>query len=170
MNCPTCGAPLHLQDGRDSCTCEYCRAVYLPEKNEDGIRVFDQASDLLCPVCAVPLIHASMERQRIFYCARCRGTLVPMAVFVVLVQNLRARRGGAVEISPPPDRRELDRATRCPHCGGRMDTHYYAGGGNVILDDCSRCELNWLDAGELMAIARAPDHSPGEQPGSIVEQ
>jgi Zn-finger nucleic acid-binding protein len=40
-----------------------------------------------------------------------------------------------------------------------MDTHYYAGGGNVVIDDCSRCELNWLDAGELMAIARAPDHS-----------
>ena len=41
-----------------------------------------------------------------------------------------------------------------------MDTHFYAGGGNVVLDDCSRCELNWLDAGEFMSIARAPDRSP----------
>jgi Zn-finger nucleic acid-binding protein len=44
-----------------------------------------------------------------------------------------------------------------------MDTHYYAGGGNVVIDDCSRCELNWLDAGELMSIVRAPGHSLAEQ-------
>jgi Zn-finger nucleic acid-binding protein len=40
-----------------------------------------------------------------------------------------------------------------------MDTHYYAGPGNIVIDDCGRCELNWLDAGELMTIVRAPDHS-----------
>ncbi len=41
-----------------------------------------------------------------------------------------------------------------------MDTHYYEGGGNVVIDDCSRCELNWLDSGELLIIGRAADHSP----------
>ena len=40
-----------------------------------------------------------------------------------------------------------------------MDTHYYAGPGNIVIDDCASCELNWLDAGELMAIVRAPDHA-----------
>jgi Zn-finger nucleic acid-binding protein len=39
-----------------------------------------------------------------------------------------------------------------------MDTHYYAGPGNIVIDDCPSCELNWLDAGELMTIVRAPDH------------
>jgi LSD1 subclass zinc finger protein len=159
MNCPSCGAPLHLQEGRESLTCEYCRTVYLPEKNDDGVRVFDQPSEFLCPVCEAPLFHAAMERQRILYCTRCRGSLIPMAVFVVLVRDLRARRGGAAGISPAPDRREFDRRTRCPQCGAPMDTHYYAGGGNVVLDDCSRCEWNWLDAGELMSIVRAPGHS-----------
>lgn len=82
-----------------------------------------------------------------------------MTVFVVLIGALRARRGEESEIVPPPDPHQLDRATLCPQCHHRMDTHYYAGGGNVVIDDCSRCELNWLDAGELMAIAHAPDHS-----------
>jgi Zn-finger nucleic acid-binding protein len=27
-----------------------------------------------------------------------------------------------------------------------------------VIDDCASCELNWLDAGELMTIVRAPDH------------
>jgi Zn-finger nucleic acid-binding protein len=32
-----------------------------------------------------------------------------------------------------------------------------------VIDDCSRCELDWLDAGELMSIVRAPDHSAEER-------
>ena len=28
-----------------------------------------------------------------------------------------------------------------------------------MIDDCPQCELNWLDAGELMVIVRAPDHA-----------
>jgi Zn-finger nucleic acid-binding protein len=37
-----------------------------------------------------------------------------------------------------------------------MDAHVYFGGGNVVIDSCEQCELNWLDHGELMRIARAP--------------
>ena len=160
MNCPSCGAPLNLQDGATSAECQYCKLVYLPSKNLDGVRVFDQPSDLHCPICRVPLMHATMSRQRIWYCTGCRGSLIPMPVFIVLVRALRAQVGDATEIAPTPDAHQLDRVMHCPQCGHQMDTHYYAGGGNVVIDDCSRCELNWLDAGELMAIAHAPDHSP----------
>jgi Zn-finger nucleic acid-binding protein len=38
-----------------------------------------------------------------------------------------------------------------------MDTHPYGGPGNVIIDDCERCEVNWLDYGELQRIVRAPE-------------
>jgi len=38
-----------------------------------------------------------------------------------------------------------------------METHFYAGPGNVVMDSCENCELIWLDRGELMHIARAPD-------------
>ena len=159
MNCPNCGAPLHLDDGSTSVKCEYCDTIYRPEKNSDGVRVFDQASELLCPICQIPLMHATKARRRILYCTRCQGSLIAMAIFVELIAALRARRGQAADITPPPDPHELDRVVFCPRCGRRMDTHYYAGGGNVVIDDCSRCELNWLDGGELMAIALAPDHS-----------
>ena len=164
MNCPSCGAPLHLDDGSTSAECTYCRTVYVPEKNVDGVRVFNQPGDLLCPLCRVPLMHATIARQRILYCTRCRGSLIPMPVFVVLIAVLRQQVGEAAEIAPPPDPHELDRVTLCPQCGRRMDTHYYGGGGNVVIDDCSHCELNWLDAGELMAIAHAPDHSLDRRP------
>jgi Zn-finger nucleic acid-binding protein len=38
-----------------------------------------------------------------------------------------------------------------------MDTHPYAGPGNVIIDSCGDCWLLWLDRGELARIAHAPD-------------
>jgi len=158
MNCPNCGAPLHLQGRKDSFTCEYCRSIYFPEENDDGVRLLGENSSLLCPVCAIPLTHASMEHHRIQYCTRCRGTLVEMSVFIVLIDDLRAERGGFAEVQPPPEPQELKRHLRCPHCGRAMDTHFYGGAGNVVMDDCSWCELNWLDAGELLKIARATEH------------
>jgi Zn-finger nucleic acid-binding protein len=38
-----------------------------------------------------------------------------------------------------------------------MHTHPYAGGGNIVIDNCPRCALNWLDVGELEQVARAPE-------------
>jgi Zn-finger nucleic acid-binding protein len=161
---------MHFQEGHESLTCDYCNSVYLPERNEDGIRVLDEPSDLHCPVCQVPLVFASLEHQRFLYCTHCRGSLIPMAAFVLLVKDLRAHHGPVTELPRAPDPGELNRARRCPQCDAAMDTHYYAGGGNVVIDDCSRCELNWLDAGELMTIARAPDHSFDEQPPTWAEE
>jgi len=159
MNCLNCGAPMRLLDGRNCLTCDYCGSEYLPEKNEDGVRALDDASEFSCPVCAVPLVHAVLEAHQILYCTRCRGNLIPATVFVLILQDQRAHRGDASAIPHPPDPQELQRRIQCPQCHRAMDTHYYAGPGNIVIDDCGRCELNWLDAGELMTIVRAPDHS-----------
>ncbi len=167
MNCPNCGAPMRLQDGRECLTCDYCKSEYFPEKNEDGIRVLDDPSELPCPVCAVPLAHAILESHQILCCTRCRGSLIPAPVFVLILQDLRARRGDASTIPHPPGPQELQRRIQCPQCHRAMDTHYYAGPGNIVIDDCAWCELNWLDAGELMAIVRAPDHACDLGSGSI---
>ncbi len=163
MQCPNCGAPLHLQDLSDSFTCDYCRSVYFPEENDDGVRLLDERSSLVCPVCDIPLMHASMDHHRIEYCTRCRGVLVEMPVFIELVDDLRAERGGFRRVLPPPDPDELRRRLKCPHCGRAMDTHFYGGPGNIVIDDCSPCELNWLDAGELLKIARATSRVPPER-------
>ena len=34
---------------------------------------------------------------------------------------------------------------------------FYGGPGNVVIDTCERCLVNWLDPGELRRIAIAPD-------------
>ncbi|HUI55303.1 MAG TPA: zf-TFIIB domain-containing protein [Bryobacteraceae bacterium] len=159
MNCQSCGAPMRLAADRDCFICDYCKSVYLPEVNDDGVRVLHEPSELSCPICAVPLVHASVTGERILYCTQCRGMLIQMDVFLSLIDELPKQNDGHPVIPHAPDPRDLERHIDCPECHHRMDTHYYAGPGNVILDDCSRCSWNWLDYGELMKIAHAPDHT-----------
>ena len=114
-------------------------------------------SAVLCPRCVAALSIASVEGQRILYCERCQGMLVPMAFFVELVQDIRAKSGVESATLPPFDPRDLDRRTDCPQCGQQMDTHPYGGGGNVVIGGCEQCAVNWLDCGALGRIARAHD-------------
>lgn len=157
MNCPSCGAPMRLDAGSESLTCDYCGNVVFPEKNDDGVRVLGEPTDELCPTCAIGLVDASFSGARLRYCTRCRGMLIEMEAFADLIQTLRAGHNGGGVIPQPPDRSELQRRLTCPHCRQAMDTHFYAGPGNVILSDCERCSLDWLDHGKLMRIAHAPD-------------
>ncbi|HVX65858.1 MAG TPA: zf-TFIIB domain-containing protein [Bryobacteraceae bacterium] len=162
MNCPSCGAPLRLEDGLDHLVCAFCGRLHFPEKNEDGVRVLPETSALLCPVCSVPLVHAALAGQRLLYCERCRGMLLAMAVFVDLMEELRARREPSTAIPPAARPAEVRRRAFCPECRRAMDTHYYAGPGNIVIDSCSPCHLNWLDHDELRRVIAAPDHRSGD--------
>jgi|ERR1051326_4536399 Zn-finger nucleic acid-binding protein len=167
ISCPNCGAPIALSDREDAPVCDYCKQVFAPEENEEGVRVLGEASTLACPVCAIPLVHAAIAHHRILYCNQCHGTLIAMDGLGPLVSDLRARRRRGDEIPRPPDARELQRHIECPQCHQTMDTHFYGGPGNVVIDDCPRCDLDWLDAGELRTITRAPDHSYGGDSAGI---
>jgi Zn-finger nucleic acid-binding protein len=154
MNCPSCGAPLPLQAVGDALPCAYCGSVYLPDASDDGVRIFDESPAEPCPVCGVPLMHASLAGAAIRYCTRCHGLLIPMDAFEPLLSAIAAQ-PGPPQIPPAADPSQLDRRLACPHCHQSMDTHFYAGPGNVILSDCERCQLNWLDHGKLLRLARA---------------
>jgi Zn-finger nucleic acid-binding protein len=167
ISCPNCGAPLELPDDEVAPVCPYCHQVYAPEENDEGVRVLGGASPLGCPVCSIPLVNAAMAQHRILYCGQCHGALITMGVFPSLIAELRARRRGGEIVPKPPDGRELQRHIRCPQCHHDMDTHYYGGPGNIVIDDCSRCDLDWLDSGELRTIVRAPDHSYNRESGGI---
>jgi len=157
MNCPSCGATMRLNSDEDHLKCEYCKSVFFPSKDDEGVSVLEVESGEECPVCDVPLKHAAMAKIRIRYCTKCRGMLIPMGAFLALMQGLRAEDPGTL-IAETPDRHDLKRRIGCPHCHRQMETHFYNGPGNVIIDDCEHCELNWLDNGELMRIVRAPDY------------
>lgn len=157
MDCPNCGAPMHIAHGTDSWNCNYCRSVYNSERNDEIVSIVKETSEFQCPVCSVPLAEAAIDQHKLFYCTRCRGSLIPVQAFGLLMEELRSRQGGAWHISRPADREELRRQIECPRCHRRMDTHFYGGPGNVVIDDCAACDLNWLDKGELARIVSAPE-------------
>ena len=149
---------MRLDPDREFFQCDYCSSFYFPEPNADGVRVLGEPTSLDCPVCAIKLVHAAIADRRVMYCTRCRGMLIPMDLFLAIIQDLRSRREAAAEVARQPDWNGLNRRIHCPKCGQTMDTHSYGGGGSVIMDDCENCSLNWLDYGELDKIVRAPDH------------
>jgi Zn-finger nucleic acid-binding protein len=151
---------MRLEEDKDHFVCDFCKNVYFPDPNDEGVRVLGEAVSQSCPVCGIPLVHAAFGGQRIRYCTRCRGMLIAMDTFVEMLRDLRD--GEHSEFPHPLDREDLKRHIFCPQCGHPMDTHPYCGPGNIVIDDCSACHLNWLDHGELMRIVRAPDHDYSE--------
>jgi Zn-finger nucleic acid-binding protein len=148
---------MRLKADQECFTCDYCGSVDVPDTNAEGIRILDETATLSCPVCATALVHAAAAGLRLLYCKRCHGMLIAMSIFPEVVQDMKSRRECNGYVARPFEAQDLDRRIACPQCGRRMDTHLYGGGGNVIIDDCENCGLNWLDHGELDRIVRAPD-------------
>ena len=44
-----------------------------------------------------------------------------------------------------------------------MDVHPYYGPGNIVIDTCSRCDVIWLDFGELKQVTDAPGRDRGSR-------
>jgi Zn-finger nucleic acid-binding protein len=170
VNCPSCGAPITLKPDTEGFKCDYCHAVFFPGEEDDGVTVLGEAVDpdqaLACPLCNLPLVQASIAKIPLLDCTACHGLLLPMQVLPSLIDELRIdelQKGqGSPAVQTPPDQGDLKRTIQCPKCHRRMDTHFYAGPGNVIVDSCGECFLIWLDRGELTRIVHAPDETAAE--------
>jgi Zn-finger nucleic acid-binding protein len=92
---------MRLNADEDYLKCDYCKSIFFPAKDDEGVSVLQVVSEEECPVCAVPLMHAAVAKIRIRYCTRCHGMLIPMAVFLALVEELRAGEPGTL-IAPTP--------------------------------------------------------------------
>jgi len=152
MNCPSCGAPMQAVGA--SLQCDYCRNVVVPDRDTSGVRVLtEDPAGQACPICSLPLCQASLGRSPLLYCTKCHGMLIAMMEFQSLIDA--ARTASAPIPAEPADVHELDRSIHCPHCHRPMEAHFYAGGGNVVMDTCETCCLHWLDHDELSRIAQA---------------
>jgi Zn-finger nucleic acid-binding protein len=155
MNCPSCGAPLRIAGGLNNLRCDYCKSVYYSGPDEEGIRYIEETEKALCPACDAPLWNASLWNVPVRACKKCKGMLVPMGAFEGLIEQERGAHPGT-EVPVASDGSDLGRKLKCPLCHRAMETHFYYGGGHVVIEDCEWCEMNWLDGGGLRRIARAP--------------
>lgn len=162
MNCHNCGAVMELSEARRCFICHHCGTLRFPEPVAEDIRVLGApAGAPLCPTCNKPLAFATIAERSGHFCEQCRGLLLSREVFVALVQTKRAWASSVPRQPLPLDKRELERETACPGCGRRMETHPYYGPGAVVIDTCPRCDLIWLDTGEMDRIVDAPGRDRG---------
>jgi Zn-finger nucleic acid-binding protein len=110
-----------------------------------------------CPACASALRAATLEGYALLACPRCAGMLVEMPSFAAVIDAVRADAVSSPRAVPPRRQQPGERGMRCPACGQPMISHLYGGPGNIVIDTCERCLVNWLDAGELRRAATAPD-------------
>ena len=162
MDCDNCGAPMTPYGNRDYFFCEYCGSFRFPDESADGIHVLgttDPGVD--CTICNKRLSQASIDGFRGLHCRQCGGVLLDRSTFRLIVDRRRARAKGPADTPTPFNRDHLRREIPCPECGQAMNTHPYYGPGNFVIDSCSRCNLVWLDFGELETLTSAPGRDRG---------
>jgi membrane protease subunit (stomatin/prohibitin family)/Zn-finger nucleic acid-binding protein len=153
MSCSCCSAPMRTDNGIFKC--DHCHNVVVPEAGNDGVSATTESEGSACPVCSIPLMQATIGSASLLYCTRCDGMLVAMGQFETLIAASRALPGGPIPLQPanPADRQHR---FACPQCRRPMQAHCYGDAGNVVIDTCERCSLNWLDHNKLARIAHAP--------------
>ena len=136
--------------------CDHCGSQQEPPALVEHLELLSETSTL-CPVCSTPLSNSRLEGHPLLCCARCFGMLIDMSRFATVVEVVRSCEKRSFRSVPPRRQNPGDRVLDCPACGQPMVGHLYGGPGNVVIDSCERCLVNWLDPGELRRIAVAPD-------------
>jgi Zn-finger nucleic acid-binding protein len=165
MNCRNCGGTMALAESRRHFICRHCGTSHFPDASDaDGVQVLGvDTTSSSCPVCKMALAHGLLYGEPVETCTACRGMLIPRTAFAGLVQTRRLWATGPTDTIQPLDRRALERQLACPQCERPFDTHPYGGPGNVVIDGCSRCNVVWLDYGELRRIINAPGSDRGRR-------
>jgi Zn-finger nucleic acid-binding protein len=164
MNCRNCGAAMELFERRRYYFCTFCGTFsFIEAPAVEGVRVLERSvPGRSCPLCGALLSKALLDDvYGVEHCEQCRGLLLTRAVFAEAIPLRRAREPGPPAPPIPLDVRELKRLVQCPSCREQMDVHPYYGPGNVVIDTCPRCDLIWLDFGELKQITEAGGRDRG---------
>lgn len=155
-DCRNCGAPLRNIRDKALLICDHCGSEQDAPAIPGDLELLGETSQT-CPVCSTPLSQSRLHGYPLLCCPQCAGLLIEMNQFATIIDAVRAHDVGAFRTSTPARQKPGERTLNCPSCGQPLVSHQYAGPGNVVIDTCSRCLVNWLDQGELRRIALAPD-------------
>jgi len=147
---------MRVDSGRGVLVCDHCGTQQEPPALIEYLELLGETSRS-CPTCSTPLSNSRLEGHPLLCCARCFGMLIDMNRFATVIEVVRACETRAFRSVPSRRQNPGDRLLGCPGCGQPMVGHLYEGPGNVVIDTCERCLVNWLDPGELRRIAMAPD-------------
>jgi Zn-finger nucleic acid-binding protein len=155
-DCRNCGAPQRIIRDKGLFVCDHCGSQQEGPAIPEELEFLGETSQA-CPICSTPLWKSRLHSQPLLCCPTCGGLLIAMNLFVTIIDAVRAYDVSTIRSSAPSRQKPGERTLDCPSCGQPFVSHHYGGPGNVVIDTCSRCLVNWLDQGELRRIALAPD-------------
>jgi Zn-finger nucleic acid-binding protein len=155
-DCRNCGAPVRIARDEGLLICDHCGSEQDAPATPENLELLGE-SPQKCPACSTALSQGRLHGHPVLCCPQCAGLLIEMNRFTTLIEEVRTHNVGAFRTAMPPRQKPGDRTLNCPSCGQPLVSHRYSGPGNVVIDTCSRCLVNWLDQGELRRIALAPD-------------
>jgi Zn-finger nucleic acid-binding protein len=147
---------MRIDRGRGILSCDYCGAERELPWAVDKIALEGETKSP-CPVCRAPLSTSRIEGHHVLCCARCFGMLIDMSRFAAVIDAVRAGESRTFQAALPRRQTPGDRVIPCPTCQQPMLSHLYGGPGNIVIDTCETCHVNWLDDGELRRAAMAPE-------------
>ena len=121
------------------------------------------SAGITCPNCGTGLASRKTTRGLMYYCPKCRGRAVGLAV-------LRRVLGGPLVLNLWSHARVISRGCgkTCPSCRRPMaDVVTAAKHGSVHLDVCTRCQFAWFDAGEFEGFPLVPAGAPKKLEASL---
>lgn len=157
---------MRLDRERGILVCDHCGGQEELPASLDYVDV-EAETRSLCPLCSTPLSSSRLDGYSLLYCGQCFGMLIAMDSFAAVIDAVRLREHWSVETVMARDQNPGERVIKCPLCGKPMVAHLYDGPGNVVIDSCEGCQVNWLDPGELRRIALAPDETARRDPESV---
>ena len=160
MNCLSCDGVLEEVYGQSHHWCRSCDLYKFPAALGEGqipITPGGEITSFQCPKCEVSLEVGSItDSVQVCFCNNCRGFVTSSQSLGQVISQMRSAYQGPDDRPQPLDPRELEIYDACPACREMMDSHPYYGSGNLVLNTFNRCQLAWLDYGELAKIIRAP--------------
>jgi Zn-finger nucleic acid-binding protein len=147
---------MRIDSDRGVLVCDHCGGQQEPPALVEHLELLSETSTL-CPTCSTPLSNGRLEGHPLLCCARCFGMLIDMNRFATVIDVVRSCEHRPLRSVSTRRQNPGDRILECPACGQPMAGHLYEGPGNLVIDSCERCLVNWLDPGELRRIAMAPD-------------
>jgi Zn-finger nucleic acid-binding protein len=154
-NCVNCGAPMRFSSERCAFVCAHCGSERPLPGGMERLQIGPESQER-CPLCGISLSESLLVGHPLLTCTRCFGLLIEMQHFAALIDALRVYEGRSYRTPPPREQEPGERRLDCPRCQQPMANHLYGGPGNVVIDTCESCLLNWLDPGELRRIVLAP--------------
>lgn len=114
-----------------------------------------------CPNCKVKLERTQYEGVNIETCGQCKGSLVRKAKETAIKNRREKTKDDLLSELVASDGADTTEKIRCPRCLSNMQKRTVKLGDQdgFITDTCKKCELVWLDEGEIAKVQIAFEFS-----------